>query len=169
MNKEIAKAINYILFSVCIFIASNFYFFKEITGLFWLFIVGYLLINIFPLLILPKEKRIAACAKGNGLLIEFLGSTALSVVLFILSFTSLLPIENMFSNTKLWVVNTLIAILFEAPVFWNGLLRVFFSSKCLGLKTGVKALICGLIPVVNIFVLRPIIKTVADEIEAERI
>lgn len=84
---------------------------------------------------------------------EFLGSTVLSVLLFILGFTRLLTVENIFENPRLWIINTLLAIVLEAIVFWNGMLRIFFSSEQLGIKTRVIAVVCGMIPVVHLFVL----------------
>lgn len=167
MKNKTSNTITYVIFSFLLFLASNFYVIKEVFRFFWIFIVLYVAVNIFPVFVLPRTKRLKTCAKGNALLIEFLGSTALSVVLFILSFTKLLPTENIFQNTKLWVANTLIAILFEATVFWNGMLRIFFSSEQLGVKIRVKALVCGLIPIVHLVVLRQMLKTVADEIKVE--
>lgn len=167
MKNKYLNTICYILDSLIIFAASNFYVLKENLRLYGIFICLYILVNLFPILILPKTRRLKICATGNGLLIEFLGSTALSVILFILSFTKLLAVDNIFENPKLWIVNTLIAILFEATVFWNGMLRVFFSSEQLGVSIRVKAIICGMIPIVHLFVLGLIIKTVAQEVDFE--
>lgn len=167
MKNKYLNPISYILYSLIIFAASNFYVLKESISFFGIFIFLYIVINFFPILVLPKTFRLKNCAMGNGLLIEFLVSTALSVILFILSFTKLLSVDNMFQNPKLWIVNTLIAILFEATVFWNGMLRVFFSSEQLGINIRVKALICGMIPIVHLFVLGLIIKTVAREVDFE--
>ncbi|MBO5033489.1 MAG: triacylglycerol lipase [Lachnospiraceae bacterium] len=167
MKNKLINTLNYTLFSLLIFTASNFFIFKERMPYFWIFIILYVIINIFPVFVLPETKRLKTCARGNGLLIEFLGSTALSVLLFLLSFTKLLPVDNIFQNPKLWVVNTLIAILFEATVFWNGMLRVFFSSEQLGVTIRVKALVCGMIPIVHLIVLGQIIKIAAYEIEFE--
>lgn len=158
---------NYILFSLINFMASNFFVIKEYLNLFWIFLPLYIVANIFPAFVLPRTKRLKNCAKGKALLIEFLGSTALSIILFILSFTNLLPVDNIFQNPKLWIANTLIAIILEAVVFWNGMLRIFFSSEQLGVKTRVIAVICGMIPVVNLFVLGKMIKIVSDEIKTE--
>jgi len=167
MNTKLAKAINTILYSLILFIASNFFVIKNMTGLYWIFLLLYVMINIFPTFTLPRTKRLKACAKGNALLMEFLGSAALSIVLFLLSFTTLLAVENMFLNPKLWIMNTLLAILLEAVVFWNGMLRIFFSSEQLGIKTRVVAVICGMIPIVHLFVLGKMIRIVSDEIALE--
>lgn len=150
-----------------LFAASNFFIMKEVLDFFWIFIVLYIIINIFPAFVLPRTKRLKTCANGTALLIEFLGSTSLSVILFLLSLTQVLSVDNLFQNPKLWVVNTLIAILLEATIFWNGMLRIFFSSEQLGIKTRIKALICGLIPIVHLFVLGQMIKIVADEVQLE--
>ncbi len=117
---------SYILFSLIYFVVSNFLVFQKCSGLFLIFLPFYIAGNFCPVFSLPCTKRLKNCAKGNALLIEFLGSAALSIALFILSFTTLLPLDNIFKDPKLWIINTLIAIVLEAVVFWNGMLRIFF-------------------------------------------
>lgn len=167
MNNKLVKVINCILDSLILFMASNFFVLKSVTSLYWIFLLLYITVNVFPTLALPRTKRLKTCAKGNALLTEFLGSAALSVLLFILSFTGLLAIENMFQNPRLWIVNTLLAITLETIVFWNGMLRIFFSSEQLGIKTRVIAVVCGMIPVVHLFVLGKMIRLVSAEITLE--
>ncbi len=167
MNNKFANAINETIFALILFMAANFFVLKTITGLYWIFLPLYVVVNLFPTIARPRTRRLRTCAKGNALLREFLGSSALSVLLFILSFTRLLPIENMFSSPKCWVINTLLAILLEAIVFWNGMLRIFFSSEQLGIRTRVIAIICGMIPIVHLFVLGKMIRLVSDEITLE--
>lgn len=167
MNNKLVKSINCILYSLILFLASNFLVLKNLTGLYWLFLLLYAAVNLFPTFVLPRTKRLRTCARGNALLMEFLCSAFLSVLLFILSFTKLTTIENMFQNPKLWITNTLLAIVMEAVVFWNGMLRIFFSSEQLGIRTRVTAVVCGLIPVVHLFVLGKMIRLVSDEIALE--
>lgn len=167
MNRKLVTATNCILYSLVIFIASNFFVIQKMTILYWIFLPLYVFVNIFPTFALPHTRRLRTCARGNALLVEFLGSAVLSVLLFILSFTRLLTVENMFQNPKLWLLNTLFAILLEAVVFWNGMLRIFFSSEQLGIKTRVIAVICGMIPVVHLFVLGKMIRLVSDEVTLE--
>lgn len=167
MDNKPLNAINYLFYSLILFTASNFFIVRKETGLYWIFLLLYVVVNIFPALVLPRTKRLKTCAKGNALLIEFLVSAALSVILFILGFTRLLPVENMFQNPKLWIANTLAAIVLHAIVFWNGMLRIFFSSEQLGIKTRVLAVFCGMIPVVHLFVLGKMIRLVSDEIALE--
>ncbi|MDE7417953.1 MAG: triacylglycerol lipase [Lachnospiraceae bacterium] len=167
MNSKLVKAINCIIYSCILFIASNFFVIKGRTSLYLILFPLYAAVNVFPTFVLPRTKRLKTCAKGNALLTEFLGSAALSVILFVLSFTDLLSVENIFQNPKLWIVNTLLAIMLESVVFWNGMLRVFFSSEQLGIKTRVTAVVCGMIPVVHLFVLGKMIRIVSDEITLE--
>lgn len=158
---------SYLLYSLIDFMASNFFVIRERSGLFWIFLVLYIVGNFFPVFRLPHTKRLKNCARGKALLIEFLGSTALSVLLFILSFTKILSIDTIFENPKLWIINTLLAIILEAVVFWNGMLRIFFSSEQLGIRTRVIAVICGMIPVVHLIVLGRMIQIVSQEIVTE--
>lgn len=167
MKDKIINCLNYTLFSLLLFAASNFYIFKDLISWSWIFLILYVAVNLVPVFVLPQTKRLKTCARGNGLLIEFLGSAALSVALFVLSFTRLLPVENIFQNPKPWIISTVIAIILEAVVFWNGMLRVFFSSEQLGIKIRVIALVCGMIPVANLIMLRRIIKTAACEVTFE--
>ncbi|MDE7321937.1 MAG: triacylglycerol lipase [Lachnospiraceae bacterium] len=158
---------SYILFSLIHFMASNFIIIRECSSLFWIFLPLYIVGNFFPTFRLPHTQRLKNCAKGKALLIEFLGSTALSLALFILSFTGILSIDTIFENPKLWIINTLSAIILEAIVFWNGMLRIFFSSEQLGIKMRVIAVICGMIPIVHLIVLGWMIQIVSDEIITE--
>ncbi len=157
----------YLLFSLIYFMASNFFVIKECSSLFWVFLPLFIAGNFFPAFRLPRTKRLKNCAKGKALLIAFLGSTALSFALFILGFTGFLSVDTIFENPRLWILNTLFAILLEAIVFWNGMLRIFFSSEQLGIKTRVIAVICGMIPIVHLIVLGRMIQIVSDEIETE--
>ena len=59
------------------------------------------------------------------------------------------------------------AVLLEAIVFWNGMIRVYLTSVQLGLKHRVLAALCGWIPILNIWYLRKIIRITADEAEFE--
>ncbi len=167
MYNKFLYIINCLLYAFIILIASNFFFVKKITGLYWVFLLLYVAVNFFPTWILPRTKRLRTCARGNALLLEFLCSAALCVLLFLLSFTNLLGAENIFQNPKFWIINTLTAILLEAIVFWNGMLRIFFSSKQLGVRTRILAVLCGMIPIVHLFVLGKMIRLVSDEIALE--
>lgn len=159
--KKFARMFQYVCFGILLFAASNFYALCQTIGFIVLLLGVYVFINIAPLFLLPKTKRLKACARGNALLIEFLISTALSVGFFIRSLLIEAP------DLKLILINTLFAILLEAIVFWNGIIRVYIRSKQLGIKIRVIGIVCGLIPIAQLVALGLIIKTVSEEIAFE--
>lgn len=157
---RIARAVQYVCCGVLLFAASNSYALCQGIGMIALLLGAYIVINIAPVFVLPRTKQLRACARGNALLMEFLISTALSVVFFI---------QNLFRSPDLkeLLVNTLFAVLLEAVVFWNGIVRVYLRSRQLGIKIRVIGLVCGLIPVAQLVALGLIIRTVSKEIAYE--
>lgn len=158
--KKVIQAINNLSYGIVLFAASNFYALNPHVGIMALLFAAYILINLFPAWILPRTKRLRTCARGNALLIEFLISTAFSVVLFGYSLLEEPDIRDIF-------INTVFAVLLEAVVFWNGMIRVYVRSQQLGIKIRVIGIICGMIPIAQLVALGLIIKTVALEVEIE--
>lgn len=158
--KKIARALNYICFGGIVFAASNFYVLSQSMGMMALLLALYFMVNIVPVLILPKTRRLKACARGNALLIEFLISTAFSVGLFLWNVINA-------QDWKTILANTLIAVVLEAFVFWNGIIRVYLRSLQLGIKIRVIGVVCGLIPIAQLVALGMIIQTVSREIAYE--
>lgn len=158
--KKVIQAINNLSYGIVLFAASNFYALNPHVGIMALLFAAYILINLFPAWILPRTKRLRTCARGNALLIEFLISTAFSVVLFVYSLLEEPDVRDIF-------INTVFAILLEAVVFWNGMIRVYVRSQQLGIKIRVIGIICGMIPIAQLVALGLIIKTVALEVEIE--
>ncbi len=158
--RNIAKAVQYVCCGLLLFAAANCYALCQDIKIIALLLGVYIGINIAPIFVLPRTKRLRACARGNALLIEFLISTACSVVYFL---------QSLFSSPdwKAILVNTLFAILLEAIVFWNGIIRVYIRSQQLGIKIRVIGLVCGLIPVAQLIALGLIIRTVSKEIAFE--
>lgn len=157
--KKIARILNYVCCGAIIFAAANFY---ALCQREWVPIIfaAYIFINIVPVFVLPKTKRLRACARGNALLMEFLISAALSVIFFVRSLAHA-------SDFKCIIINTFFAILLEAVVFWNGIIRVYTRSRQLGIKIRVIGIVCGMIPIAHLFALGMIIKTVSREIAYE--
>ncbi len=158
--RNIAKAVQYVCCGLLLFAAANCYALCQDIKIIALLLGVYIGINIAPIFVLPRTKRLRACARGNALLIEFLISTACSVVYFL---------QSLFSSPdwKAILVNTLFAILLEAIVFWNGIIRVYIRSQQLGIKIRVIGIVCGLIPVAQLIALGLIIRTVSKEIAFE--
>lgn len=158
--KKIARAFQYVCCGIIVFAASNCYALCQSIGYIALFLGAYIVINIAPVFVLPRTKRLRACARGNALLIEFLISTALSVAFFIQSLTDSPDLKEI-------LVNTLFAVLLEALIFWNGIIRVYLRSQQLGIKIRVIGLVCGMIPIAQLVALGLIIRTVSREIAFE--
>lgn len=158
--EKITKAMNYIYYGIILSIASNVYILSNRTGFTVLLLSAYLLINLFPTPARQKTKRLRACARGNALLMEFLISAAFSVMFFVINLIHALALKDL-------LINTILAVLLEAVVFWNGIIRVYVSSQQLGIKLRVIGIICGLIPIAHLIVLGMIIRTVAHEIVFE--
>lgn len=124
--------------------------------------------NVIPALgnrKLPK-LRLRLCADGCELLIYFLLSVSGSV----LWLAAMLP--AMFHEQRgMWFADLLCVILIEGLVFWNGILRVYFTSAQIGVKWRAIGIICGWIPVANVIVLVKIIRVASEEcrFESEKI
>ncbi len=152
--------------SIIVFIASNLYGFyvisKRIDDVLFIafFAIVFILINIFPSYHGRRFQTalLRVCNSGNELLIIFLISSTLSAAYIVfLGFSihtqSFLP----------WSINLLIALIAELIVFWNGIIRVYLTSKQLYVKWRVIGALAGWIPVVNLFVLLKIIGIVHSE------
>lgn len=70
-------------------------------------------------------------------------------------------------STKDIVINTVIAVAAEFIIFWDGTIRMYVTSVQLGIKWRVIGAFCGMIPIVNIFVLIKTIRIADDEYDFE--
>lgn len=135
----------------------------------------FLWINIHPLGKGAPTKRLHQLECGSALLQLFLVTSTVNCVIFgILWFRSIhFLMAEPARAEDIWIVVranlgcTLIAVLAETIVFWNGMIRVYLSSVQLGLKHRVLAALCGWIPFVNIWYLAKIIRITSDEVEFE--
>lgn len=62
-----------------------------------------------------------------------------------------------------WARYLAIAFLVEFVLFWNGILRVYFTSVQLGIRWRVAGILCGMIPIVHLYVLCRIISICHNE------
>ena len=92
-------------------------------------------------------------AHGSELLLQFLITTLLSSVIYIQSAFQMLP-----DNWVKWALCLGGALLAEFILFWNGIISVYCTSVQLGIKHRFIGIICGFIPIVNLFCLGVIIK-----------
>lgn len=154
-----------ILYSFVFSVISNSYIFirrKPILAL--LFFIVFLLLNFLAGIFLVKtcSRKLKILNHGTTVLIAFCVSAAVSVILNIY-----LLIQKADYGTEAVILNTLICILCDSILFWNGIICVYLSSVQLGIKTRVIGLICGFIPVVNLIVLGIIIYKTYNEIKFE--
>lgn len=128
-----------------------------------LFII-YIAANLFPSLGSRKlrSRRLRICEGGCTLLCIFLFTSVITIFYSLFAWTRILPMAN--SVPGIWIGNTICAILMEAVLFWNGILRIYFTSIQLGLKFRILGIICGFIPIINLVVLVYMIYIVHEEV-----
>jgi len=132
-------------------------------------IIFFLFMNVIPSITNMKlqTRRLRICGNGCELLILFLSSVTISVIYSIAGFFGVFPIGSVIVNPKIWLINTLITILVENIVFWNGIIRVYITSEQLGIRWRVVGILCGWIPILHLIALGIIIKTVLGEVSFE--
>lgn len=143
-----------------VFCAANMYSLpaiREHTYFIVILAVGFVLVNISPSFYKRKMPtlRLRVCGDGCELLIIFLISTFLSTIFFIF--------KMHLGLTSSWLVGLLVAIVMESIVFWNGIVRVYFTSLQLAIKWRLIGVLCGWIPIVHLFTLCKIIHIVLKE------
>lgn len=141
----------------------------EITFLIPAFLFFFLFMNIIPSIINMglQTKRLRICGNGCELLILFAISTTMNVLYSIAGFTGIFSAGSVISNPKTWLMNTLVTVLVENIVFWNGIIRVYITSEQLGIRWRVLGILCGWIPIAHLIALGIIIKTASAEVSFE--
>ena len=124
----------------------------------------FLFVNVFPSIHNFKVPtfRLRIAADGAELLILFLATSVVSGVYHIVMAFQLFP-----SHWLVWVVSALVAILTESILFWNGIIRVYCTSLQLGIRRRVIGIVCGWIPIANLWALCSIIYVVCSEVSFE--
>lgn len=170
--KNIGKIVLRIITACLIFAMANIYSITYMVGKLWLILVllmCFLMTNIVPSIFNMRLQtaRLRVCGNGCELLCLFLFSTVASIIYSCVGFAGCFSAESVAANPKLWIINTLIVILVEAVIFWNGIIRVYMTSVQLGIRMRVIGILCGWIPIVHLIVLGMIIHTVSDEVAFE--
>lgn len=132
-------------------------------------IIFFLFMNVIPSAINMKlqTRRLRICGNGCELLILFLSSSTISVLYSIAGFLGFFPVGSVVTSPKVWIINTLVIVLVENIVFWNGIIRVYITSEQLGIRWRVIGILCGWIPILHLIALGIIIKTVSHEVSFE--
>ena len=95
---------------------------------------------------------IKRCQLGTRILEFFLASTTM-IVLCVICFGFITHTWDFRANPAFWILAGIAVFLIELALFWAGIIMVYVSSLQLGVRTRVKGLICGWIPLVNLAVL----------------
>lgn len=172
--KKLLEIILHIIKGGLIFLLANSYSVirgLEVSGMVLLGLIAiFVWLNIVPALSNNKllAYRLRTCANGCELLRLFLLSTVLSVIYSVIGWMGHLPCGSLVSEPLLWIVNTLVIILVECVVFWNGIIRIYVSSAQLAIKWRVLGIVCGWIPIVHLIVLTMLIRIVEREVKCEQ-
>lgn len=117
-----------------------------------------------------STRRLRCLGNGCELLIVFVVTTSLSVVFCVsgmLGKLTTIGCPPLTGNTSRWVVTVLLVVLCEATVFWNGIIRVYLTSEQLGFRWRVLGVAVGLIPILNLIMLKIIVSVALAEIRFE--
>lgn len=160
---HIYRLINIVL--LCIIVNS--FTFSARAGMWYFNVLGiilFIIINIFPSFAKKgyNSFRLRMCGHGNEILIYFVTTTAVSLVFNISAAFYMIP-----GSWLSWLINVLICALYEFVLFWHGIFAVYCTSLQLGIRIRVIGIICGWIPIANIFALGVIIRTVSKEVNFE--
>ena len=137
---------------------------KLINGiLLVIFIFSFIIINIRPINISYPSKRLKILSNGAELLIAFIITVIINSAFCIYLILNKVP-QN---NTQDFVIYAIIAVITETFLFWNGILKVYFTSVQLGIKLRIIGIATGLIPLVHLIVLIKIISVTSAECKTE--
>ncbi len=138
--------------------------------IFSIFCILFLLLNLIPSPYTKelKSKKLRLAADGNILLKLFLGTTSISIIIFLFAIIKYIPSFSFheFINTLLFK-NCILIVIVESIIFWNGMIRILINSNQLGIKMRLIATICGMIPLIHLIVLSRMLLIVDNEVAIE--
>ena len=127
-----------------------------------IFIPIYIFINILPSFAKKPTFKLKMLSDGCDLLNMML------ITSFVTAITSIyLLVYNYEDFHRTVFINAIIAIILEAIVFWNGIIRVYCTSVQLGIKKRVLGAMLGWIPIANVYFLIRIIAICMTEVKFE--
>lgn len=113
-------------------------------------------------------KRIRICELGCFLLKLFAFLLPIAIIYGIIGYTGNANHGTIVTDTKFWIVRTLIIGGFLAGIFWAGITIVYLTSVQLGVRYRAWGLALGLVPIAHLFMLFKIIRVVSAEIKVEK-
>ena len=144
--------------------ANSYFLIRDMPMLIPVFLFLFLLTAIFPVWPSrrPARRRLRHCRYGAACLKIFLFSCVVSAVFHAAAAVLLFPEE-----WRLWTESAVFCLCVLAVLFWDGMLRVYLSSVQLGVRYRAAGLLCGWVPVLNLIMLRKILRIVSDEVVFE--
>lgn len=120
--------------------------------------------NIFPTWRKYPSFRLKVLGDGAELILTFWVTCAASIPFAVIAIVD--GIKHGFDLPNS-IAYSLILILGEAVIFWNGIIRVYLTSVQLGIRTRVLGIVFGMIPVANLVMLMIIYVKVRREADFE--
>lgn len=144
-------------------------------GCFLIGCIVFIALNVRPFVEKAPTKQIHQLACGCELLRQFLITTIVNTIYFLYLWIGCIRFLTKFSGNGTdrffilgeYIVFTLIVILLESVIFWNGMIRVYVTSVQLGIKHRILAVVFAWIPIANIWYLLKIIRITSMEVEYE--
>ena len=153
-----------ILAIIVFILTSNLLFIYDLIGIpleKQILIPSYVVLTLLMLfcLIMPSFKKfplrgLKNTQRGTALLIEFLITCAADAVMLIV----FLCLGGWGFDERAVIATVIIDIVVGNLVFWNGIIRVYITSKQIGLKWRLIGILCGMIPIAHLIVLGYIIR-----------
>ena len=114
------------------------------------------------------QKKTKKIQRGVVLLVGFLVtfiSDVLALGTYLILFCKIMGERELWNDAVL--AEIIIALVAGNIIFWNGIIRVYISSKQLGLKWRVIGILCGMIPIAHFVALGKIIGITSREYKEE--
>ena len=120
----------------------------------------YVVLLITPLTGLKdiQTDSIRRCQRGCENLYAFLIATVMASAVLICMIVGVIDVKVWTWDN--WVLYVLTAVVVLAVQFWVGIIRIYLSSRQLGIKWRIIGILCGMIPVVHLIVLGKLLKLV---------
>ncbi|MDO4966063.1 MAG: triacylglycerol lipase [Lachnospiraceae bacterium] len=136
----------------------------------WLMIIFSILFILRPSLFLKKRstKRLQMCYNGCVQLTAFLISCVFSFIYVLWMMIFGVPFHSDIKAGALFMLGQIVyVVLIEAVLFWAGIIRLYLSSTQIRVKWRVIGAVCGMIPIVHLFVLFHMLKLAYKEVDFE--
>ncbi len=127
-------------------------------------LLWFAIFNIFPSMRQYPTIRLKVLGDGAELILSFWVTCASAI-----PFVTVLIINTIIHGFDLpiFIASAVVLIVGEAAIFWNGILRVYFTSVQLGIRTRVLGIVFGMIPIANLIMLMIIYIKVRNEADFE--